>query len=76
MKKCRSANRYRGYRAPVCNLGDPCDACKATWRRMKAIQAAEVILPYHVSNRDLCGVVDAILGVVDAHEIDPLSGVA
>jgi hypothetical protein len=32
MEKCTSADKYEATRAPTCNGGDPCRACKKKWR--------------------------------------------
>ena len=33
MKKCKSADQYKGIYPPKCNNGDPCDTCKDIWER-------------------------------------------
>lgn len=34
MKQCKSAKSYRAKRAPTCNGGKGCDACRAKWRKV------------------------------------------
>jgi NTP pyrophosphatase (non-canonical NTP hydrolase) len=39
MKKCKSANRYKGIRPPRCNGGNPCDTCKAKYKEASPVPA-------------------------------------